>query len=199
MYNTRMIFVYIVQHNRWFFKKRDELFRTLNRHRFTADEGVAEEDVVVSDMIEGSSSLICNCAVVNNMVGALTGVLIDDDLLWLLKHDLRVVDDVVATAAAMETDDDFLAIEVCSIGNSGFDFIKDVVTTVSEPFKAGKDDDWEAENMAYTLSDSSDQWAEHSRYFKGTHTSLRSIQRPLVTNDPKYGPWQWLQKLKADR
>lgn len=81
MYKTRMIFVYIVQHNRWFFKKRDELFRTLNRHRFTADEGVAEEDVVVSDMIEGSPSLICNCAVVNNMVGALTGVLIDDDLL----------------------------------------------------------------------------------------------------------------------
>lgn len=51
------------------------------------------------------------------------------------------MDDVVATTAAMETDDDFLDIEVCSIGNSGFDFIKDVVTTVSEPFKAGKDDD----------------------------------------------------------
>lgn len=51
------------------------------------------------------------------------------------------MDDVVATAVAMETDDDFLAIEVCSIGNSGFDFIKDVVATVSEPFKTGKGDD----------------------------------------------------------
>lgn len=97
----------------------------------------------MSDIIEGSSSLISNCAAVDNMFGALTGVLIDDDLLRLLKHDLRVTDNGVATAAAaMETDDDnFLLIGVCSIGNSGFDFINDVATTVSEPFKVGKDDD----------------------------------------------------------
>ncbi|KAG1066168.1 hypothetical protein G6F42_026710 [Rhizopus arrhizus] len=44
------------QYSRWFFKNKEELFRTLNRHRLTAEEGVLsvfEEDggeAVVSEV-----------------------------------------------------------------------------------------------------------------------------------------------------
>lgn len=194
------------QYSRWFFKNNEELFRTLNRHRLTAEEGVLSaveedgEEAVVSGILINSSSLIWNCCVVvDNIIKG--GALIDDDLLWLLKHDLRViadadgmeVDPITAVAAvAIETDDDFLMTGISSIGNLGFDFINDVViATTAEPFTLDTGTvGWEAENMAYTLSDSSDQWAEHNRYSNGTQTSFLSIQRPRFTYDSKYGPWQ---------
>lgn len=119
------------------------MFRTLNRHRFTAEEGavavvVEDDEDVIFGMLVDSSPLICTCCVVDDgsIIG---GALIADDLLWLLKHDLRVVinaDGVDAdpiTAVAAATDDDACSMTgISSIGKLGFGFINGV--DIAEPF-----------------------------------------------------------------
>lgn len=121
----------------------------------------------------------------------------EDDFLCWFKHDLRVIAnaggvgvDPITAVTADDGDDACSMTGISSRGNLGFGFVSNVVvigTVAAPPFLLvyAKADGWEAENMAYTLSDSSDQWAEHNRYSKGTHTSFLSIHRPLFTNDSK--------------